>query len=397
MPAVKVAVIHNYYKEPGGEDQVFRAEMELLVSRGDTVVPYTVHNRGIEPRGSLPVAAAAVWNHASYRQLRKLFKRERPDIAHFHNTFPLISPAGYHAARAEGIGVVQTLHNFRMVCPNGLLYRDGHVCEECLGKLVAWPGIVHACYRTSRAATAVKAGVVALHRPLGTWMRMVGRYIALSEFSRAKFVAGGLPPERIVVKPNFLVSDPGVGAHSGGYALFVGRLSLEKGVETIIDAWQTIRDPIPLKIVGGGPLEALLRARVPDGSRIQFLGSQPASQVRELMRDASLLIVPSRCYEGGLPLVVLEAFSVGLPVIASDLGSLSAGIEHQRTGLLFQPGDPADLGRVVAWAQSRPGEMAAIGQRGRRVYEERYTPGANYRMLMEIYSAASAAPLNAIV
>lgn len=394
---MKVVMVHNFYQQAGGEDQVFRAESDLLLSHGHDLVQFTVDNRSINTMGRLQLAVGAVWNRDIYHKLRELFRRERPDVVHFHNTSPLVSPSGYYAARAEGIGVVQTLHNFRMVCPSGPLFRDGHLCEECLGKFVPWPGIVHACYRKSRAATAVRTAMLTLHKPVGTWSRIVGRYIALSEFSRQKFIAGGLPPEKILVKPNFLASNPGVGAHLGGYALFVGRLSPEKGVETIVDAWKAIEGLLPLKIVGGGPLEAQLRLRAGAASRVDFLGGQTASRVRELMRDAEVLIVPSRCYEGGLPLVVLEAFSVGLPVIASDLGNLSAGIEHQRTGLLFRPGDPADLGRVLAWAGSRPEEMALIGGRGRREYEERYTAGTNYRLLMEIYSAASAVSLNAPV
>jgi glycosyltransferase involved in cell wall biosynthesis len=386
---MKVALIHNYYQQPGGEDVVFHAESDLLASRGHTVVRYTVDNRSIEGMGRLALATAAVWNRASYRQLRELFRTERPDVAHFHNTFPLVSPAGYYAARAEGVGVVQTLHNFRLVCPNGLLFRDGHVCEDCLGKFFPWPGIVHACYHKSRPATAVMAGMLTLHKPVSTWNRIVGVYIALSEFSRQKFIAGGLPPGKIVVKPNFLRSDPGIGLHLGGYALFVGRLSPEKGVETIIDAWKMIKDPVPLKIVGGGPLEDQLRVRTAGGTRMELLGTQPASCVRELMQDAWVLIVPSYWYEGGLPLVVLEAFAAGLPVVASDSGNLSALIDHERTGLLFRPGDPADLGQKLAWAASHPEAMVAIRQRARRCYEERYTASANYGLLMDIYAAAA--------
>jgi glycosyltransferase involved in cell wall biosynthesis len=385
---MKVALVHNYYQQPGGEDVVFRAESDLLLSQGHTVVRYTVDNRSISGMGRLELAMGAIWNRASYRQLRELFRTERPDIAHFHNTHPLVSPAGYYAARAEGVGVVQTLHNFLMVCPNGLLFRDGHVCEECLGKFFPWPGIVHACFRKSRAATAVRAGMLTLHKPVGTWNRIVGVYIALSEFSRQKFIAGGLPPDKIVVKPNFLMSDPGIGSHLGGYALFVGRLSPEKGVETIIDAWKMMKDPMPLKIVGGGPLEAQLRVRIAGGAQVELLGTQPASRVRELMQDAWVLIVPSYWYEG-LPMVVLEAFAAGLPVVASDLGNLSALIDHERTGLLFRPGDSVDLGLKLAWAASHPEAMVAIGQRARRVYEECYTASANYQLLMDIYAAAA--------
>jgi glycosyltransferase involved in cell wall biosynthesis len=385
---MKVAVVHNFYQQAGGEDVVFRAESNLLSAQGHTVLRYTTDNRQIKGIGRFSLATRAIWNRSVYRELRELFRRERPDIAHFHNTFPLVSPAGYYAARAEGIAVVQTLHNFRMVCPSGLLFRDGHPCEECVGKLFPWPSIVHACYHNSHAATAAKAGMLTLHKPLGTWTRIVGTYIALSEFSRRKFIEGGLPPDKIVVKPNFVEVDPGAGSHLGGYALFVGRLSPEKGVETIIDTWNTMKNHVPLKIVGEGPLDNQLRARAADRSQVQFLGIQPASRVRELMRDAWVLIVPSRWYEG-LPLVVLEAFAAGLPVIASDLGNLSALVDHERTGLLFRPGDPNDLRQKLAWAECHSDAMVAMGQRARQVYKERYTASANYRLLMDIYAAAA--------
>jgi glycosyltransferase involved in cell wall biosynthesis len=233
--------------------------------------------------------------------------------------------------------------------------------------------------------------MLAGHTLAGTWQRKVNVFVALTEFSRQKFVQGGIPEGQILVKPNFVEVDPGRGSHSGGYGLFVGRLAPEKGVETLIDALRTMKDPIPLKIVGAGPSEAQLRERSAGGSQVHFLGPQPASVVRELMRDAWVLIVPSRWYEG-LPLVVLEGFAAGLPVVASDLGSLSGLIDHERTGLLFRPGDSADLGQKLAWAISHPEAVAAMGQRARQVYEERYNAGTNYRLLMDIYSAAGVNP-----
>jgi glycosyltransferase involved in cell wall biosynthesis len=233
--------------------------------------------------------------------------------------------------------------------------------------------------------------MLASHTLVATWQRQVNVFVALTEFSRQKFVQGGIPQGQIMVKPNFVEVDPGSGSHSGGYGLYVGRLTPEKGVETLIDAWRTMKDPIPLWIVGGGPSEAQLRARSAGGSQVHFLGSQPAPVVRELMRNAWVLIVPSRWYEG-LPLVVLEGFAAGLPVVASDLGSLSSLIDHERTGLLFRAGDSVHLGQKLDWAASHPELMAEMGQQARRLYEERYTPSTNYRLLMDIYSAAGVNP-----
>jgi glycosyltransferase involved in cell wall biosynthesis len=316
-----------------------------------------------------------------------LFRDERPDIAHFHNTHPLLSPAGYHAARAEGVGVVQTLHNFRLVCPNGLLFRDGHVCEECLGKFFPWPGIVHACYRKSRAATAVTAGMISVHKPFGTWSRTVGIFIALSEFSRQKFIAGGLPPEKIVVKPNFLISDPGGGEHKGRFGLFVGRLSAEKGLDVLQRGWGLLGQDFHLKIIGG-PLSGEGLGPVP--VRVEWLGPQPKERVFLEMKDASFLIFPSECYEN-CPMTIIEAFATGLPVIVSDQGSAAEMVVDHQSGRHFRTGDPVDLAAKVDWAVTHSDDMAAMGLRAREEFETGYSATGNYARLMEIYRLAMAA------
>ncbi|HWN17731.1 MAG TPA: glycosyltransferase family 4 protein [Gemmatimonadales bacterium] len=390
---MKILQVHNHYQHQGGEHVVFEAEARLLQDHGHEVLRFTRDNSTVGQLRQLQLVQRTLWNQEVFRELRALIRKTRPSVMHVHNTLPLISPAAYYAAQKEGVPVVQTLHNYRLVCPSGVLFRDGHVCELCVGRRIPWPGVVHACYRGSRAASAGVAAMLASHTVIGTWERQVNVFVALTEFARQKFMAGGIPEGKIMVKPNFVEGDDGRGSHAGGFALFVGRLSPEKGLETLLDAWSTIRDPRPLKIVGAGPLEAKLRARSEGGSVVHFLGTQPPLRVRELMRDAWILIVPSRCYEGALPLVVLEAFSAGLPVVASDLGSFSAGIEHERTGLLFRPGDSADLGRKVSWAGSNPEAMLAIGLQARRVYEESYTAGRNYDQLMAIYSAASLKPV----
>jgi len=220
-----LVTVHNYYQQAGGEDEVYRAETRLLEGRGHTIIPYTMHNDSIGPRGGLRVAASAVWNHKVYRELGEIFRQQRPVVAHFHNTFPLISPSAYYAARATNTPVVQTLHNFRLFCTNALFFREGRVCESCVGKTVPWPGVVHKCYRGSASASGVAATMLAAHRFLGTYQKTVDVYIALSRFARDKFVEAGLPADRISVKPNFLCPEPEIGQHRGGYALFVGRLS----------------------------------------------------------------------------------------------------------------------------------------------------------------------------
>src|SRR5262249_37589860 len=231
---MKVLLCHNYYQQPGGEDQSFAAEADLLEAHGHDVVRFTVHNDAIDQMSRWEVARKTVWNRQTYTQLRELIRREKPSIMHCTNTFPLISPAAYYAARAEGVRVVQALRNYRLLCPNGLFLRNGRICEDCLGKAVPWPGVLHRCYRHNRSASSVVAGMLGVHRWLKTWTRTVSRYFTLTEFARRKFIAGGLPGDRITVKPNFVHPDPGMGTGRGGYVVFAGRLSPEKGVETLL-------------------------------------------------------------------------------------------------------------------------------------------------------------------
>ncbi|HND53895.1 MAG TPA: glycosyltransferase, partial [Pirellulaceae bacterium] len=242
---MKILLCHNHYQRPGGEDQVFDDETRLLTEHGHDVERFTKHNDELRAMSRLGAALRAVWNGETYRELRRVVARFKPAVVHFTNTFPLISPAAYYAVRAEGVPVVQTLHNFRILCPNALLLRDGAACEACVGRAVAWPSIVHGCYRDSRLASAAVAAVAAAHRAIGTWGLAVDRYIALSEFARERFIAGGLPASRISVKPNCVHPDPGRGTGEGGHFVFVGRLSPEKGLNVLLDAWSRLSTPSP--------------------------------------------------------------------------------------------------------------------------------------------------------
>jgi glycosyltransferase involved in cell wall biosynthesis len=321
-----------------------------------------------------------VWNQALYRSIRERIRKSRPDVVHVHNTLPLISPSVFHAAHAEQTPVVLTLHNYRLLCPGGLLLRDGKICQKCTGRTVAWPGVVHGCYRGSRTATGVVAAMLTTHHLLGTWTSRIDTYVALTDFARRKFIEGGLPGSRLIVKPNFQSPDPGSGDHAGGYGLFVGRLSSEKGLRTLISAWKNNR--IPLKIVGDGPDVSLVRSS--EGGIIHGLGMLPKNEVLALMQSASFLVFPSLCYEG-FPLTIVEAFATGLPVIASRLGSAAEIVEDGRTGLHFNPGDPTDLAAKISWAVDHPGEMREMGCQARAEYELKYTAAKNYEMLISIY------------
>jgi glycosyltransferase involved in cell wall biosynthesis len=385
---MKVLAVHNSYQEPGGEDQVFLAEAALLERNGHQVVRYKAHNDRAAEMSRLTLAGTALWNHSTYRKLRVLIRRERPHVAHFHNTFPLVSPAGYYAAKAEGVPVVQTLHNYRLLCPNALFFRDGRVCEDCMGKAIAWPGVVHKCYRGSRAASGLVAGMLATHRALRTWTEMVDVYVALTEFARLKFIEGGLPAGKMSVKPNFVLPDPGPGSGGEGHALFVGRLSPEKGVGTLLAAWERLQGRVPLKIVGDGPLKKQVVEATGRHPRMQYLGHRPVEKVHALMQEAGVLIFPSGWYET-FGLVVAEAFATATPVIAADVGAIDELVEHGRVGLRFRPGDPKDLAAQVEWFLSHPEKHARMRREARAKFEASYTAERNYQSLMGIYRSAS--------
>jgi len=383
-----LVLVHNRYRHAGGEDEVFEAEAALLESRGHVVERFTLDNRDLREHNPIAMAAATVWNARTYRALRQVCRRTQADVVHFHNTFPRVSPAAYYAARAEGAAVVQTLHNFRLICLNALCYRNGHPCERCVTKTVRWPGVVHGCYRDSRSASGVTAVMLTLHAAARTWTDHVDAYVALSEFARSRFIAGGLPRSRIVVKPNFLLDDPGVGPHDQNYALYVGRLSPEKGIDLLMRAWSVVGQRIPLKVVGSGPLEHVVRGGV---TGVEWLGALPRRRVLALMQRASLLVFPSEVYEN-CPITLIQAFAAGLPIVASGHGSIGEMVGDGVTGWHFVPGDVSDLIRVVNAAAEDAEQRRARGCEARRLFEARYTGDENYRRLSALYAAVTQRP-----
>ena len=386
---MKVLVAHNAYQQPAGEDRVVAAEVKQLLAHGDSVVRHDRHNdelRSIGPLGSITSAMQAIWASRSYSAVQELLSREKPDIAHFHNTFPLISPSAYYACAEAGVPVIQTLHNYRLLCPAATLMRNGRICEDCVGRAFPWTSIAHRCYRESATQTAVVAAMLAVHNAMRTWTTKVSAYIALSEFARRKFVLGGLPLDRMTVKPNFVHPDPGPKSGRGEYALFVGRLSEEKGLRTLLAAWRLMKQKIPLYIIGEGPLREELEtfAQRAGLSHIAILGGISPSEIVRWMHGARFLVCPSLWFEG-FPLTVAEAFACGLPVICSRLGSLQEIVDAERTGVHFTPGDAADLALAVEWAWASERQLEPMGRQARLEYERKYTAERNYRALMRIY------------
>jgi glycosyltransferase involved in cell wall biosynthesis len=387
---MRVLLAHNFYRStaPSGEDTVYKEERALLERNGVEVIPYERQSDELDTAGVMKLARSALdasWSDASARELSSLIERTRPDVAHFHNTFPLISPSAYSACVAAGVPVVQTLHNYRLICPGAMLYREGVPCEDCVGTSLL-PALQHRCYRHSLPATASVVNMLWNNRRRGTYSSLVQRYVALTEFARERFIAGGLPADRIEVKPNALTISPPAGLGQGGYAVFVGRLSAEKGVHTLLDAWRALPD-IRLKVVGDGPLRAQLEAKA-KGLNVEFTGRLERSHVAQVVGEASIAIVPSQWFEG-FPMVVVEAFACGTPVVASRLGSLAEIVREGINGRLFAPGDPQALSATVRTMVDAPEALKQMRQNAREEFDARYSAEASFQSLVQIYQRAA--------
>jgi glycosyltransferase involved in cell wall biosynthesis len=387
---LRIVIAHNYYRIPGGEDETLRRERDLLRSEGHHVKEFIRRNSEISRINifaNARLAARTVWSKDSEEAMLELLKTERPDVVHFHNTFPLLSPSVYYACHEAGVPVVQTLHNARLFCPGGNLERKHRICEDCKGKKVAWPSVVHACYRKSHIQTGVVAAMLSVHWQLKTWEKMVTLYIVSTPFYRRKFIEAGFPEDKLVVKPHF-VEDPGVLHRDQGYAAFVGRLAPEKGVPTLVRAWEKLRN-VPLKIRGEGPLLGDVQkfARRHAGN-VELLPRLERKGLNHLMAGARFLVWPSEGYYETFGYVAVEAFACGLPVIASRVGVAEEIVRDQVTGLHFNAGDSDDLAAKVEWAWTHPKEMEEMGRAARAEYEAKYTPERNYPMLLDIYHRA---------
>jgi glycosyltransferase involved in cell wall biosynthesis len=387
---MNILIVHNTYQNPGGEDIVVAQETRLLERHGHKVTIYKRSNHELDDLSfgqRLGLIGRIVSASDSKIAVRGILQSLKPDLVHVHNTFAMVSPSVYEACQEEDVPVVQTLHNYRLVCPGATFYRDDAPCEECVTHSLL-RSVQHACYRDSRLMSGAIALMLKTHRLRQTWNRRIDSYIALSSFAKDKFVQAGLPADKISVKPNFVEPDPGERTHPGNYALYVGRLLSEKGVLTLLEAWERLQF-IPLVIAGDGPLRQHLEAEVEKrGLRcIHFAGDLRRDQVYDAMKKAAFLVVPSIWHEP-FGLVIAEAFACGTPVLGAFAGAIQDMLEDQVTGLHFAPGDPDALAQKVAWAWGHLPELAAMGKAGRRIYENRYTAETNYDLLMNIYASA---------
>ena len=385
---MRVLIAHNAYRYRGGEEQAIESDRALLEAKGHHVELYVRKYDELAPNDGIlrgaRLALAAFWSARTYLEVRRLIRAGRPDVLHVHNIFPLISASVYRAAHAERVPVVQTLHNYRLVCPASTLLRDGKPCELCVGT-APWRAVRYRCYRDSRLQSLALATILTTHRALGTWSSDVDAYVALTEFGRRLFVRGGLPPDRIFVRHNAVHARARHPYHGARSAIFVGRLSREKGVKVLLDAWRALPE-VPLEIIGDGPLAAEVHAAAmrPELAHVRVLGQLPHGEVLEHVARAGMLVFPSVCYEG-FALAIAEALAQGIPVIGSRLGAQAEIVRDGVSGLLFRAGDANALRDAVRRVVDTDGLADDLSRGARAEFDSRFSPDISYRALIDIY------------
>lgn len=383
-------MVHNRYQQRGGEDSVVDAEVHLLATNGIEVRRFDVDNDSIHGIGAKIQASAnfllGSGAFSSSRRLANALKEFHPDIVHVHNWFPTLSPAVFRQCQEARIPVVHTLHNYRLLCINAMLVRDGHVCEDCIGTTFRTPGLVHKCYRDSYLGSAVATAGMLGEWAAGTWHHSVDRFIALSAFAKSKLIEGGVPAEKIVVKPNFVAPDPGPGTGDGGYFLYAGRLTDEKGLRVLLECWRRCPSLPPLWIVGTGPLQDEIAQAARTLKNVLWVGAKTNEAVVQLMGRAKATLCPSLWYEG-MPRVVIESLAVGTPVVASRLGSYPELIADGEWGALFTPGNAEEmLARLQALEATN--SLARMRVHARQRFEAEYTGEKNLSLVLNIYRNA---------
>lgn len=383
---MKVLILHNKYQQRGGEDAVAEQELALLKRNSIDADLISISNDKIlGPIEKIKAVASSPYSRSREAWISSLVTDMKPDVVHIHNFFPLLTTAVHVGASKAGTAVVQTLHNYRLLCANATFLRDGKVCEDCM-TLGRFNAIKHRCYRNSLVGSAAVVAMQSKAERLGIWTHHVHQFIALTQFARSKFIQGGLPAERITVKPNFVTDtvSPSVSKNVRRGGLFVGRISEEKGVSNLLEAWP-IESGENLTIVGDGPDFTRLKSIY--GHRASFIGHKSASIVRELMESSAFLVVPSIWYEG-FPMTIVEAFAAGLPVVGSDIGSLSSIIEDGKNGLKFTPACVPALHKALTNLLADSDLQQRLSRGARNSFEASYSEASNAHQLLNIYAKA---------
>jgi glycosyltransferase involved in cell wall biosynthesis len=384
---MRILQAHNHHAAKGGAMEVLAHERELLLAAGHEVEQYTLPAAEDLGLSGLRAGAKAVWNREAAREVGDALRSFGADVLHVHTPFPMMSPSVFRAAHAAGVPALTTLHSYRYSCVVGTCVRDGHVCEDCVGKKLKLPGIVHKCYHDSRGASVALTLGLDVHRAVGTFHKAVTRYLTLTEFSRGLLIRDGYPADRIVVKPNS-VPDPGYRpepASEERRVVFAGRLIDIKGVRTLLDAWQRTPPGMTLVVAGDGELRPLVEERAATDPSIRFVGWVEEQEVTDLMASAELVVVPSQWYEGA-PLVILRSLGVGTPVLVSDLENLSTEVLEDEVGWTFAVGDPTSLADQLSAFVADPRRARDVRARARASYDRRYSPEQDIRRLEALYT-----------
>ncbi len=385
----RVLLVHNFYQShaPSGEDGVFLEDEKLLLAKGHHIIRFIRKSDALKhfsPLKNISLTWNISWSISAYKDIEETIRETRPDIAHVYNTFPLISPSIYFACRKHNIPVVQTVQNYRILCAAGVLFKNDEVCELCI-KNSKFNAIRYGCYRNSKIQTVPVVCMQWVHHAMGTWAKYVDMFVAATEFSRRKLIQGGLPSERVMVKPNFFISMPKASYENDNYAVFLGRLSVEKGVRTLLNAWKQLPD-IPLKIIGNGILRKEVEKASACQKNIEFLGHLSHDECLTWLQRAKFLVMPSEWYEG-FPMTIREAFACGKPVIGSRMGAMAEIISDGKTGRLFTPGSSEDLAKKVKWLASNEKAAQEMGRVARIEFENKYSSEKNYEILIDIYKS----------
>ena len=384
---MKIVYCHNYYRNRGGEDVSFECDLELLRSHGHEVITFTRNNHDLS--GTSPSAIArTVWNRQTQREMNAVLEAEKPDVLHCNNLFPMISPSVYRSASRLKIPVVQALRNYRSICANSFLFRDGSVCRKCITSSASWSGIRHRCYRDSAAATAVVVAGQVANRIFRIQKRYVDVFFTPTEFAKQVHVDAGYAADKIIKRSNYILPDLGAVEKKERYALFVGRLSPEKGIATITKAWKEHGIRTPLRIIGDGPEQENILRQTAEMDQVECLGALPTDRVLHQIAGAKFLIISSQWYET-FGRTIAEAFSRGTPVIASDLGAMAELVSEGENGFVFEPGNSESLASAVGRFESLSLDDRALMQNNaRRSYESGCSPEVSYRQLLRVYEAA---------
>lgn len=384
---MKVLVVHNRYFERGGEDVVVENTIRLLRKFDHEVIIYEHSNHEIEQFSFLEKIKLAiskvVWSKKTYQEVRKLIQKEKPDIVHTHNIFVLISPSVYYACQDESVPVVHTFHNYRFLCANGSLFRNGHVCLDCL-KGNYGSALVHRCWKDSFIITFIFMRMLRIHFRRKTFQDKVDAYIALTDFGKELFVRGGIPRHKIHVCSNFVDVKEEKRQNFENFAIFAGRLVDHKGVYTLIEAFKK-NSTHKLVLIGDGPAYKELEEKTAAMSNVKLLGRLSYKDTMDYLKKAAFLIFPSEWYEGA-PLTVIESLAYGVPVLIGDIAFKGEGIQESGSGLEFKTGNSDDLAEKIKYLMNNRNILIQMGERARELYEARHTPEKNYNTLMQIYN-----------